>query len=330
MNKDYYKILGIQRSADEKEIKKAFRKLAKKYHPDTNPGNPDAEKHFKEIQEAYDVLGDPKKKALYDKYGEIGLQEGFDEKAYEAFRNGYGNQGFTGNPFGGSGFGDGAFSGHGFGTNGGYQEFHFDGDLNDLFSGMFGGGRGASGSRRSYRGADLTSDVSISFEEAAFGCDKMVSLMDPDGKKQTLKVHIPAGIDEGQKVRLQGKGHPGSAGNGDLFLKVHILPKSGYERKGQDVYVTAQIPFTTAALGGEAVVPTLYGNVVCKIREGTQSGSKIRLKGKGIVSMKNPSIKGDEYVIIQISVPGKMTPEERKALQEYEKICRSGRRGNVA
>ena len=150
--------------------------------------------------------------------------------------------------------------------------------------------------------------MTVGFDEAAFGCDKVIRLQDPSGRTggvQSLQVHIPAGIDTGKSIRLKGKGMPGANGGeaGDLFLKVTVAPKPGYERKGTDVYTTVSIPYTTAVFGGEAVVGTLYGNVVCKIREGTQSGTKIRLRGKGIVSMKNPSVRGDQYVTVQISVP---------------------------
>ena len=312
---NYYKILGLDKTADEKEIKRAYRKLAKKYHPDTNPGNAEAEKRFKEVNEAYDVLGDSKKKALYDKYGEIGLQEGFDPKAYEAYQRG-------------------GYAGPGHGAD--FSQFHFEGDLNDLFSDLFSGkntggfsggfhrsgfydGAGFGRKQAAARGSDLTAQISISFEEAAMGCDKTITLSDPNGTRSSLQVHIPAGIDEGQKVRLKGKGAPGVQGahSGDLLLEVHILPKSGFERKGQDIYVTVNIPFTTAALGGEAIVPTLNGKVACRIKAGTQSGSRIRLKGKGIVSMKDPASFGDEYVVVQIEVPKTLSPEQRKALEAY-------------
>ena len=354
--KNYYDVLGIKKTADDKEIKRAFRRLAKKYHPDTNPGNAEAEKRFKEVNEAYAVLGDTGKKALYDQYGEIGLQEGFDPKAYEAYRN----AGF-GSGFGGTSGAYGSGFGHGFahGGDGSFHEVHFDGDLNDLFSGIFGnkgggfsgfggqsgshGGSGFYGSGAGFgrkagpvKGPDLTAPVQVSFEEAALGCDKMFTIAAPDGSgsRTSLQVHIPAGIDEGQKVRLKGKGNPGMNGgpSGDLLLEVHILPKAGYERKGQDIYVTVTIPFTTAALGGEAIVPTLSGKVACRIKAGTQSGSKIRLKGKGIVSTKNASDFGDEYVVIQIEVPKNLTPEQKKKLEEFEALTgqNTGRTGGRA
>lgn len=150
----------------------------------------------------------------------------------------------------------------------------------------------------------------------------MITLQEADGNR-TLKVHIPAGIDTGQSVRLRGKGHPGIGGGepGDLLLRAKVGTKPGYERKGADVYTTVNIPYTTAALGGEARVSTLYGDVSCKIKEGTQSGSKIRLRGKGIVSMKNPNVHGDQYVTVQIQVPRHLNQQARRKLMEYKQAC---------
>ena len=313
--KDYYDVLGVNRGADEKEIKRAYRKLAKKYHPDTNPGDKEAEQKFKEITEAYNVLSDAEKKKLYDQYGFAAFEEGFGSEPHSS--GGWGN-----------------FSDH-FGNGHSYQEFHFSGDdMGSFFDDLF-GGFGSSGFHQSsfhQRGADAHADITISFDEAIFGCDKRLELRDQHGNTSSLEVHIPAGIDEGQSVRLKGKGESGfgSGSDGDLLLKVHITPKAGYERKGNDIYVTVNIPYTTAVLGGEAVVPTPTGKVYCKIAAGTQSGSKIRLKNKGIPSMKNPSHKGDEYVVIQIEVPKNLTSEERQKLMEYEKACKKHGHGPSA
>ena len=206
------------------------------------------------------------------------------------------------------------------------QGFHSRGD----FGGF--GGRSAQA-----KGSDLHSEVTVSFEDAAFGCDKMLRLSDPSGNGavQTLKVHIPAGIEDGKSIRLKGKGNPGFNGGpaGDLFLKVNITSKNGFERKGMDVYTTTEIPFTTAVFGGEAKVSTLYGDVICKIPEGAQTGRKIRLRGKGIVSMKNPSIHGDQYVTIRIQVPQDLSPQAKEKLREFQQICKNDqqrRRGSVA
>ena len=344
VKRDYYDVLGIDRNADEKTIKKAYRKLAKKYHPDTNAGNADAADKFKEVNEAYDVLSDPKKKKMYDQFGHAAFEAGADP---------------------GAGAGAGGFGGFQGGGNGSYQEFHFNGaDMGDMFGDIFGdmfhgrsngGGRsysfhsdgnggfhqyysngsgaggfgqdghfgdfGSSGGfgRGQFRqkGSDIHADVTVSFDDAAFGCEKMIHLQDGNGQIQSLKVNIPAGIDTGKTVRLKGKGNPGFNGGeaGDLLLKVTVGDRAGFERKGMDVYTNITIPFTTAVLGGEAVVPTLTGNVVCSIRPGTQSGSKIRLRGKGIVSMKDKNIHGDEYAVVQIQVPKNLNETAKEKLR---------------
>ncbi len=334
---DYYAVLGVDKNADEKTIRRAFRKLAKKYHPDTNQGNKAAEQKFKEINEAYAVLGDSSKRALYDKYGTAAFQEGFDPEAYEAYqRYGGGPGSFSGgDPFASGGFGHrtGPFGG------GGWQEVHFDGaDMDDILKNLFhGSGSGGQfrGSRGPERGSDLQADITVSFEEAALGCEKQVTLRGADGKASTLSVHIPAGMEDGKKLRLKGRGQParGTVPAGDLYLLVHVREKTGYERKGQDLYVTVRIPYTTAVLGGEAKVPTLYGDVMCRIPAGTQSGSRIRLKGKGIASVADPGRKGDQYIVVQIEVPTRISPEQRRLLQEYaaEEAKKGGTgRGHVA
>lgn len=312
--RDYYEVLGVARNADDAAIKKAYRKLAKKYHPDMNKDNPSAEEKFKEVTEAYNILSDKEKRKLYDQFG------------HAAFDEGGGNA-----------------------RAGGYQEFHYSGDnLDDIFDGIFGGFKGKGfgsgfhskgfrtqdfeddggffgrGSRsRSQEGEDVLAKVDVTFEEAALGADKVIHFRSPDGKEESLQVHIPAGIDSGQKIRLKGKGMPGrnGGGAGNMLLEVNVLKKPGFERKGMDIYTTVEIPFATAVLGGEAIVPTLNGRVSCKIKEGTQSGTKIRLKGKGIVSMKNASEKGDEYAVIQIQVPKHLSPDARQKLTEFVKAA---------
>lgn len=310
--KDYYEVLGVGRNADEATIKKAYRKLAKKYHPDMNGDNPEAAARFKEVTEAYNVLSDKEKKKLYDQFGHAAFDGGGNTSDF--YKNGNGN----------------------------YQEFHFEGgNMDDILKNIFGGGFGQSGfsqggfgqggfgrgnfhqSNFRQKGQDVSARIEVSFDEAAFGCDKVIQFQNPDGSVQSLKVHVPAGIDTGKKIRLRGQGMPGMNGGeaGDLMLEVTVGKKPGYERKGMDVYTTLNIPFTTAVLGGEVIVPTLYGNVSCKIREGTQSGSKIRLRGKGIVSMKNPQVKGDQYVTVQIQVPRHLNPEAKQKLREFRAVA---------
>ena len=306
--RDCYEILGLSKNATANEIKKAYRKLAKKYHPDTNAGNAQAEERFKAVTEAYGILSDEEKKRLYDQFG------------YAAFDGS--NPGAEGQNT----------------RQGGYREYHFTGeDMGDIFQDIFGnefhgdasfGGPFTDGFGRggfSRRGADLHADVTITFDEAAFGCKKIFRLQDEhSGQPQNLQVRIPAGIASGKYVRLKGKGYPGTRGGqpGDLLLKVQVQDKPGFERKGMDVYTTVKVPFTTAVLGGEVPVSTIYGNVLCKIREGTQSGTKIRLRGKGIVSMKDSSVHGDQYTTVEIQVPRNISREARQKLKEFEQACK--------
>ncbi|HJA92785.1 MAG TPA: molecular chaperone DnaJ [Candidatus Eisenbergiella merdipullorum] len=223
----------------------------------------------------------------------------------------------SGNRYGsGQGFGSGFYQ-NGFGgfADGGYDD--------DGFYGGFGGAQA--------KGANLRAEVSVSFDEAAFGCDKVIRLQREDGSIQSLQVHIPAGIESGKTIRLRGKGAPGAGGTeaGDLLLKVNVGQKPGFERKGMDVYSVVSIPFTTAVFGGEVTVPTISGSVICKIKEGTQSGSRIRLRGKGIVSMSDPNVHGDQYVTVQIQVPTNLSREAKQKLKEYEEACgQHGRRKN--
>ena len=373
--RDYYDILGIKRDASAETIKKAFRKLSKKYHPDSNAGNPQAEQLFKDVNEAYSILSDPEKRKLYDRFGHAAFDP--NSAAYGTT----GGSGASGDPFG-SGFGGAGQGGawHYQSGPGGYAEYHFTGDdmgdMGDIFGDMFGGmfhGKNSGGNSRSRhftggsgahftsgsdfggssahfgggsrfgssqsfygagfqeKGSDLTSEVTVSFDEAVSGCEKIITLQNPQtGKRQSLQVHIPAGIDTGKSIRLKGKGMPGTGGGeaGDLLLNITVTAKPGWERKEMDVYSTVRIPFTTAVFGGEALVSTLYGNVLCKIAAGTQSGTKIKLKGKGVVSMKNPSIHGDQYVTVQIDVPNHLTPEAEQKLREFEHACGLDKNGH--
>ena len=324
--RDYYEVLGVDRGADDSAIKSAYRKLAKKYHPDVNPGDKEAEKKFKEATEAYGILSDPQKRKQYDQFGHAAFEQGGGGAG-----GGFG--GFGG--FGGADMGDifGDIFGNMFHGQSGSQSGSFGGQGFHSQSGFGGfGGRSTQA-----KGSDLHSEVSVSFEEAAFGCDRVMRLSDPSGNgvTQTLKVHVPAGIEDGKSIRLKGKGNPGFNGGpaGDLFLKVNVASKPGFERKGMDIYTTANIPFTTAVFGGEAKVTTLYGDVICKIPEGTQSGRKIRLKGKGIVSMKDSAVHGNQYVTVQIQVPQNLSPEAKEKLREFQQVLRKDtqkRRGSAA
>ena len=239
--------------------------------------------------------------------GSFGGFGGAARSSSKGARSGFSGSGFSGSGFGGSGFGGSGFGGSGFGG-----------------SGFSGSGFGESGSYGNYSqdGADVTAEITVGFDEAAFGCEKVIHLTENGGKAvgKALKVKIPAGIDTGKSIRLRGKA-------GDLLLKVKVASKPGYERKGMDVYTTVRVPFTTAVLGGEVKVETLHGNVLCKINPGTQSGTKIRLRGKGIVSMKDKNQHGDQYVTVQIDVPGNLSEEAKRKLREFEVACKKGQQG---
>ena len=356
--KDLYAILGIKRDADASQIKKAYRKLAKKYHPDSNAGNAEAEKKFKDISEANSILGDEEKRKIYDEYGYAAFESGMDPKEYakrmeEAKKAGFG--GFGGGFGGGSGFG--GFEGfEGFGgpgtsgrsgtfrgKDGSYTSFHFEGGDGGGYSSIFeqlfknagaanSGGRragfdGFSSGRSSWGAAenlDAEFPVTISFEEAVLGCDRSIRLQKADGSgTQTLRVHIPAGIDNGKSVRLRGKGNLSADGSrkGDLLLKVTVQESKEFTRKGKDIYATVNVPFMTAVLGGEAEVRMPNGKkIVCKIPKGTDAGKKIRIRGKGIHAEKSSDQPGDLYVNVQIQVPKDLTDAEIRKLREFETL----------
>ena len=304
MKKDYYEVLGVKRNSDASEIKKAYRKLAKKYHPDSNKGDDYAAGKFKEINEAYDVLSDEKKRKMYDKYGD----PNYDETM--------GNQGFYHTYTQG---------------NDGFHQYHFESgeDIDDILKNFFGGGGGfhqrSSEGFKSYakKGSDIQSSIEVTFEEAVFGAKKRIKLQKENGQTQTLEVNIPAGIANEKVIRLKGKGMKGRNGgeSGDLLLKIIVHEKQGVKREGQDLYTTSYIPFSTAVLGGETKIHTIYGDVICQIQPGTQSGSKIRLRNKGVVSMNNPSVRGDQYVTIAIQVPRNISAEAKKKLKEFDQLC---------
>ena len=352
---DYYEVLGIQKGASEDEIKKAYKKLARKYHPDMNPGDKEAEEKFKEVNEANEVLSDPEKKARYDQFGFAGVDPNY-----------------------GAGAGGGAYGGG----------FDF-GDLGDIFGSFFGGGFGG-GQRRNpnapQRGESIRASVSVSFTEAAFGCEKSVTLerseqcptckgngcapgttpeicpdchgtgsvqtrrQTPMGvfasngpcrkcggtgrlihqpcpdcrgtgavrKRKTIKVNIPAGIDHGQTISLRGQGNAGKNGGpaGDLLITVMVQPHELFRRDGVDVFCEAPITFAQAVLGAELEIPTIDGKVKYSIPEGTQTGTVFRLKGKGIPVL-NGRGRGDQYVTVTIETPRNLNKEQREALRRF-------------
>jgi curved DNA-binding protein len=327
--KDYYATLGVTKSASDKEIKQAFRKLARKHHPDVNPGNKAAEAKFKEINEAYEVLGDPAKRKKYDELGA-------NWRMYEQAER----QGGP-NPFAGGAWNVG---GPGRGSTGGYRTMtqeemeNLFGDANpfsDFFTTFFSGGGGAGeatgrtgrGARGRQRpGRDVEHELEISLEDAYQGTTRRLS-MQHDGRARTVDVRIPAGVGEGSRVRVAGEGEAGTGGaaSGDLYLRLRIQPHATFELKGRDLYARAPVPVTTAVLGGEAEVPTLTGKPArLRIPPLTQNGQVFRLKKYGMPSVGKPDEKGDLYARVEVQTPSQLTPEEREHYEALAKLNESG------
>jgi curved DNA-binding protein len=307
--KDYYDVLGVSRNASEKDIKKAFRKLARQYHPDVNPGDKQAEDRFKELNEAYEVLSDSEKRARYDQLG----------GQYQQWQH-MGGQGSV--PW------DDLLRQAGMRGQTTDTAYDFSGDLggsgfSDFFDMLFGGGGRARQSRSSQRapirGQDTEHVVTISLGEALTGTERRLTV---DGKRYTVK--IPAGARSGTRVRLGGKGQTGYAGGqpGDLYLVVDVLDDPHFERKEDDLYGDCTIDVYTAVLGGEVSVPTLDGAVKLKIPAGTQSGQKFRLAGKGMPRLRSPQQRGDLYVTALIQVPTNLSQDERQLFERLAAMRR--------
>ncbi len=355
--RDYYEVLGVSKSASDDEIKKAYRQLAKKYHPDANPGDKTAEAKFKEASEAYAILSDPDKKRQYDQFGHAAFEQG--------------------------GAGAGGF------------DFNNMGDMGDIFGDIFGDLFG--GGRRSQRasngpmnGANLRTGIRITFEEAVFGCEKELELTLKDecntchgsgakpgstaetcskcggrgqvtftqqslfgmvrnvqtcpdcrgtGKiikekcpdcygtgyisnKKKIQVTIPAGIDDGQSIRIRGKGEPGTNGGarGDLLVEVSVSRHPIFQRQDYDIYSTAAMSFAQATLGGDVRISTVDGDVLYEVKPGTQTDTKVRLRGKGVPTLRNKAVRGDHYVTLVVQVPTKMTNEQKEALKKFDDL----------
>ena len=281
---DYYKVLGVKNDASQDEIKKAYRRMAKRYHPDTNKDAPNAKERFQEINEANEVLSDPEKRRKYDEYGENWRHA--DE--FEAQRGQYRNGAQGGYNFGGfGGFGD-------FGSSAGNTS-----GFSDFFEELFGHGafRGGKGSRQ--RGGDIQATLQLTLHEAATTHRQQFSV-----NGETVSITVPAGIADGQKIRIKGKGKTGVNGErGDLYITFGITPDSRFTREGDDLHTTATIDAFTLLLGGEVIVPTLNGNIKATIKPGTQPGSKLRLRGKGFPVYKQPDRYGDLIVTIAVTIP---------------------------
>ncbi|MEN6372673.1 MAG: DnaJ C-terminal domain-containing protein [Armatimonadota bacterium] len=299
--KDYYKILGVERSASEKEIKQAYRRLARKYHPDVNPGDKSAEEKFKEISEAYEVLSDKEKRSKYDQFGQYWQQAG------QAGQPG------AGQPPPGW---EGGFGGFDFDTGG--QE----GGFGNLFDLLFGEGRGGAATQgrrqRTWtptRGRDLEYEIEVTLEEAFSGATKVLTI---NGRR--IEVKIPKGVKDGSRIRLAGQGEPSrGTQRGDLYLIVKMRPHPKYERKDNDLYTDVPVNYTTAALGGEVQVQTLSGRVNMKVPAGTSSGQTFRLAGQGMPHIQGTG-KGNLYARVKIMVPKTMSERERELLKEIASL----------
>jgi DnaJ-class molecular chaperone len=314
--KDYYSTLGVPKSASESEIKKAYRKLARKYHPDLNPGDKAAEANFKQVNEAHEVLGDPEKRKKYDELGA-------NWRAYEnAPPPGAG--GFPG----GTGFGTGGGASYRTMTPDEVQEMFGEADpFSDFFHTFFGGaaarGPARGRSARPRRGRDVEHGVDLTLEEVLSGANRRLTI-NQDGRSRTVDVRIPAGVREGSKVRAAGEGEPAPPGGtaGDLFLVVHILPHTRFERRGQDLHTKVRIPVVTAVLGGEVPVDTLNGSSLrLRVPELTSSGRVFRLRGHGLPRAGKPDERGDMFATAEILVPATLSPTEREHYEALRKLA---------
>ncbi len=298
--RDYYEILGVPRNATQEEIKRAYRRLARKYHPDLNPGNKEAEEKFKEITEAYEVLSDPEKRKLYDQFGHAAFSQGAGAGA--------GASGF-------SGFQD--FSTGGFRVHFGNFDFSF-GDIGDIFEKFFGSDFGFG--KRTYagpqKGRDIEYTFELSLEDAYKGLFADITV-NRGGVPETIRVRIPPGVDNGTRVRVAGKGEPGIAGGppGDLYIITKVRPHPFFERKGDNLYCKVPITFWEAALGAEIEVPTLDGRVKVRVPPGTSCGQKLRLRGKGMPRLRGGGY-GDLFVEVQVVVPKNLDGASIQMLRE--------------
>lgn len=286
MTKDYYEILGVKKTASKEEIKKAFHKLAHKYHPDKEGGD---EAKFKEVNEAYRVLSDKTKREEYDRFGSSG----------NPFQSASGGSGFDPNGFG--------FDFSGFNGGGGFDA----GDLGDILSSIFGG------AGRMRRGRDVQVDVELTFEESVFGVQKKININSPLVKQKEISVQIPAGIEEGQMIRMSGLGETIENGQpGNLFIRVHIKKHSHIRKEGYNLVMDLDIKLSEALLGAEKPIQTLDGKIELKVPSGTNSGTVLRVKGKGVPQGNR---RGDLYIRINVKLPQKLSKDAKKLIEELKK-----------
>ena len=317
---DYYKVLGLSKNASEADIKKAYRKLARKHHPDLNPNDKEAQQKFQRINEANEVLSDPEKRKKYDKYGKDWQHADAFEEAQKRQSASGGFGGATGGGFAGGGLRGDPASG-GFGGGGGYTE----GDFSDFFESMFGGTAGGSGgSRRSsgrssyqFKGQDVNATLRLNLTDILKSQKQTIDL----GEKK-IRLSIPAGVEDGQTIKIKGYGGEGMNGGprGDLYLTFEVLNNTGFQRIGADLYKTVEIDLYQAMLGSEIQVDTLSGKVKLKVKPETQSGTKVKLKGKGIPRYKKEDQHGDLYITYTIKLPKNLTEKEKTLFTELSKL----------
>jgi curved DNA-binding protein len=316
---DYYAILGVPKTASEKEIRSAYRKLARQHHPDVNPGDEEAEERFKQIAEAYEVLSDPEKRRQYD-------QLGSRWREYEQWQRAGGQPGeaFDWQDISGQKRG---------GARHEYRTVNEE-DLEDLFgnahpfSDFFESffarqPRGTERARRSRAGGDLETPIEVTLAEAYRGTNRVISLQTPDGRTRRLEVRIPPGVTDGTRVRVAGQGEPGQSGGpaGDLVLVVSVLPDPRFERRGNDLYTEVRVPLTTVLLGGEAHVPTPDGRTLAlTIPPGTQDGRVFRLRGQGMPQLNQPDRRGDLYAEVHVRLPEQLPPRQRELLEQFARL----------
>ena len=296
---DYYQVLGIAKSATDKDIKNAYRKLARKYHPDLNPNDAEANKKFQQLNEANEVLSDPEKRKKYDKYGE-NWQHGEEHEQYEQQQRSRQQSAYSGGQ--GAGF-------EGYGTEGFGSE-----DFSDFFQSMFGqGGRQAGGRQAKFRGQDFNASLRLSLKDVGETHKQTLTV---NGKN--IRITIPAGIENGQIIKIPGHGGPGANGGpgGDLFITFAIDDDPRFKRVGNDLFANTKLDLYTAVLGGEVTIDTLNGKVKIKVKPETQNGTKVKLKGKGMPVYKKEGEFGDLYVTYNIQIPVNLTDKQKKLFEE--------------
>jgi len=305
---DYYKVLGVGKTATQDEIKSAYRKLARKHHPDLNPNDKEAHRRFQQINEANEVLSDPEKRKKYDQYGKDWQHaEAFEKAQQSAGRQGGGGAGFGASGFGGFGGGAGE-SAEGFGG----------GEFSDFFESLFGhGSRGSRGRQSAYRGQDYQAELHLGLADAAATHQQVLTIND-----RKIRITIPAGVENGQVIKLKGHGGQGTSGGpaGDLYITFIVAEDPRWRRDGNDLYTVATPDLYTAILGGDVLVDTLDGKVKLKIKPETPNGTSLRLKGKGFPVYKKEGQHGDLFVTVEIRLPSNLSDKERELFRELQKI----------